>query len=83
MLIASSYQKNYIPLYTKDVGPVQCPLCNTPGKLEITFYQLQVETSGGTNDIKQISTSVFCNSCQHDIPNVRWTNELHHFYETE
>ena len=78
-----SVQKNYIPLLTKNADNLLCPLCNIPGKLEITFYQLQAEADGNITNTKQITASAFCSSCRQDIPNVRWTHELHNFYKTE
>ena len=83
MLVVSSYQKNYIPLLTKDGGVLKCPICNITGKLKITFYQMQTETSGGITNTKQVTASVFCSSCLHDVPNVRWSDELNNFFKIE
>lgn len=50
--------------------------------MEMTFYQLQLE-AGWTRNTKKITASVGCESCQQDVPVVRWDKALDTFFNTE
>ncbi|KIO75656.1 hypothetical protein TH53_19425 [Pedobacter lusitanus] len=50
--------------------------------MEMSFYQLQIETDN-IHNTKKITASVSCKHCGQEIPVVRWDKELDAFYKTE
>ena len=78
-----SVTKNYIPVKTVDTSATVCPVCNIKSPISMTFYQVQAETSGGIQNTKIITATCYCNACKDDIPNLKWTKELHDFFKTE
>ncbi|NSL86912.1 hypothetical protein ECE50_008730 [Chitinophaga sp. Mgbs1] len=82
MITIVRINKNHLFLKTIPVPDIQCPLCKARGKMEMTFYQLQLE-AGWVRDTKKISAAASCNGCQRDVPVVRWDKELDAFYKAE
>ncbi|MGY0037767.1 hypothetical protein [Pedobacter sp. NJ-S-72] len=74
--------KNHLYLKTLHVPVLDCPLCLTANKMEMSFYQLQIETDN-IHNTKKITASVSCSHCEQDVPLIRWNNELEDFHKTE
>jgi hypothetical protein len=74
--------QNHLYLKTLPVPASSCPLCQTTGRLEMSFYQVQIE-SDNIHNTKKITASVKCNHCEQDVPSIRWNNGLDAFYKTE
>ncbi|MCW3464014.1 hypothetical protein [Chitinophaga nivalis] len=82
MIVIVRVNKNHLFLKTIRVPDVRCPLCNTRGQMEMSFYQLQLE-AGWVRNTKKISASVCCKNCHRDVPVVRWDKELDTCYKAE
>lgn len=82
MIVITRINKNHLFLKTIPVANAGCPLCNARGKMEMTFYQLQLE-AGWVRDTKKITASVCCKNCGRDVPVVRWDKELDTFFKAE
>ncbi|SHF33433.1 hypothetical protein [Pedobacter caeni] len=74
--------RNHLYLKTLPVSSILCPLCGASGKMEMAFYQVQIETDN-IHNTRKITASVSCSNCNKDIPNIRWNNGLDEFYRTE
>jgi hypothetical protein len=83
MFVLHIPQKNYLPIKTVEAKDLLCPCCNKTGIIEFTFYQVQYESDGNVNTTKKISVSAFCKSCNTDVPNIHFTNEMDTFYKSE
>lgn len=81
MITVTRVNKNHILLQTVPAPELICPLCQALGKVEMSFYQLQLEADWVRNT-KKITASAYCNRCEQDIPSVRWDADLDHFYNT-
>ena len=74
--------KNHLYLKTLHVPVLDCPLCLTANQVEMSFYQLQIETDN-IHNTKKITASVNCSHCEQEVPIIRWTKELDDFYKIQ
>ncbi|NOW99080.1 hypothetical protein [Mucilaginibacter sp. SG564] len=82
MIVVNRVNKNHLFLQTVQAPDLICPLCANKGKLEMSFYQIQLE-AGWERNTRQISGSVYCHQCNQDVPIVRWDSALDTFFITE
>jgi hypothetical protein len=82
MITVNRVNKNHLFLQTVQAPDLVCPLCANKGKLEMSFYQIQLE-AGWERNTRQISASVYCHQCNQDVPTVRWDSALDTFFKTE
>ena len=82
MITVTQINKNHILLKTVPAPELICPLCQALGKVEMSFYQLQLEADWVRNT-KKITATAYCDRCEQDIPTVRWNEELNAFYSRE
>jgi hypothetical protein len=71
--------KNHLLLKIVYAPELICPLCQNKGKVEMSFYQLQLESEWVRNT-KKITATAYCDQCGQDIPTVRWNKDLDSFY---
>jgi hypothetical protein len=74
--------KNHLYLKTMHVPAIDCPLCHAGNGMEMSFYQLQIETDN-IHNTKKVTASVNCSRCGQEVPAIRWNKELDDFYKTE
>lgn len=82
MIVVNRINKNHLFLQTVQAPDLVCPLCANKGRMEMSFYQLQLEADWVRNT-RQITASAYCHQCSQDVPNIRWDNALDSFYKTE
>lgn len=82
MIVVNRINKNHLFLQTVQTPDLVCPLCSNRGKMEMSFYQLQLEADWVRNT-RQITASAYCHQCNQDVPSIRWDNALDSFYKTE
>jgi hypothetical protein len=70
MIIVNRINKNHLFLQTVQVPDLVCPLCANKGRMEMSFYQLQLE-AGWVRNTRQITASAYCHQCNQDVPNIR------------
>lgn len=69
-------------LRSESIPMAACPKCEVKNTLEMTFYQLHSDSGLIYRVTKKISASVYCTSCNSNIPNVKWTPELENHFDT-
>ncbi|RLJ65531.1 hypothetical protein CLV86_1107 [Lacinutrix venerupis] len=57
-----------------------CPECFNKEGLELTFKQRFIETKLYKSITQDISTQMFCNTCNTEIYPVRWTEDIERVY---
>jgi hypothetical protein len=82
MIVVNNINKNHLFLQTVQAPDLICPLCANRGKMEMSFYQVQLEADWVRNT-RQITASAFCHQCNQDVPSIRWDGALDNFYKTE
>lgn len=53
-----------------------CPTCFATDGLELTFSQEKTENRFYEKGEKEISSKIYCHTCNHDIFPVNWTDDI-------
>jgi len=80
-MIIINVKRTFEPVHQEILKGCACPKCKDNNSLDLTLYQLHVDTGWIYSVTKKISGSVFCTACQTEIENVLWTDEIEHAFE--
>lgn len=73
--------------YYDPVGSVnlskRCPDCGNSDSLELTFYQLRIESNFSTQITNKVSGVLYCHNTNTEISPVQWSEDIQRIFNTE